>query len=149
MSSWDRRTGRSQETGRLRLLSRWVLALMGGTRACGSPGVVVSTVFAFRPVGAQPGAPEPYDLCRGVDVPMLICTARRTSGAPATWPSDGGADAGPRQGCTLVFYDGARHGLPYAPTPAMQRMRRSRASTRLSALARYLPVLDRIDSDAG
>ena len=43
--------------------------------------IVVFHGFAFRPVGAQPGA-EPYDLAGGVNVPMLVLHGTEDERAP-------------------------------------------------------------------
>src|SRR3984893_3859053 len=71
--------------------------------------IVVFHGFAFRPAGAQPGA-EPYDLSRGVNVPMLVLHGTEDERAPMSDMRRMEARMrAPGKGSRLVFYDGARH----------------------------------------
>jgi len=129
------RTGRSQEIGRLWLLSRWGARAHGGPSArghhpCGRH------LPRFR-VSAGGGSAR----CRALR-PRRGCERPHAgparyggrAGAHGGHASDGGADAGPWQGLHLrVSTTAPATALPCAPTPAMPRMRRSRASTRPSA----------------
>ena len=118
-----------------------VHAFMAARAHAGVRVIVVFHGFAFRPVGAQPGA-EPHDLAGGVNVPMLVLHGTEDERAPM-------ADMRRMEArmralgkvCTFVFYDAARHGFAvrthpgYAEDAAKQSFDEAKRF-----LGRYLPV---------
>jgi carboxymethylenebutenolidase len=79
--------------------------------------IVVFHGFAFRPVGAQPGA-EPYDLAGGVSVPMLVLHGTEDERAPmADMRRMEARMRALGKDCTFTFYDGARHGFAVRTHP--------------------------------
>jgi carboxymethylenebutenolidase len=103
--------------------------------------VVVFHGFAFRPVGAQPGA-EPYDLAGGVDVPMLVLHGTEDERAPmADMRRMEARMRALGKACTFVFYDGARHGFAVRTHPGYAEDAAKESFDEAKRfLARYLPV---------
>lgn len=118
-----------------------VHALMAARAHADISVVVVFHGFAFRPAGAQPGV-EPYDLARGVNVPMLILHGTEDERAPIDDMRRMEAQMRALgKVCTFVYYHGARHGFAvrthpgYAEDAATQSFDEARRF-----LSGYLPV---------
>jgi carboxymethylenebutenolidase len=118
-----------------------VHALMAARAHADISVVVVFHGFAFRPAGAQPGA-EPYDLARGVNVPMLILHGTEDERAPI-------ADMRRMEAqmralgkfCTFVYYLGARHGFAVRTHPGYAEQAATQSFDEAKRfLAGYLPV---------
>src|SRR5262249_30527935 len=79
--------------------------------------IVVFHGFAFRPARAQRGA-EPYDLAKGVSVPVLVLHGTEDEQAPIADMRRMEARMQPLgKACTFVYYDTARHGFAVRTRP--------------------------------
>jgi carboxymethylenebutenolidase len=119
-----------------------VHALMAARAHAEISVVVVFHGFAFRPSGAQPGA-EPFDLARGVNVPMLILHGTEDERAPV-------ADMRRMEAqmralgkvCTFVYYHGALHGFAVRTHPGYEEQAAKQSFDEAKRFLNvYLPVI--------